>query len=131
MKVLAIVSLIVFDFAVGIPLHMFYPYGPANGDSRLPTVDDGSSSEIYISTPFNFFGNRHRSLFVSFNVSSCVHLKNEALLRIKQNNVLHSTLLYPIKLPNRSIQSLNLLIINTKIEILYLRQTRVSCTIDS
>ncbi|CAC5415650.1 Protein eyes shut homolog,Fibropellin-3,Protein crumbs homolog 2,Protein crumbs homolog 1,Neurogenic locus Notch protein,Neurogenic locus notch homolog protein 3,Alpha-tectorin,Delta and Notch-like epidermal growth factor-related receptor,Neurogenic locus notch homolog protein 4,Delta-like protein C,Fibropellin-1,Neurogenic locus notch homolog protein 2,Protein crumbs,Protein jagged-1b,Protein jagged-2,Sushi, von Willebrand factor type A, EGF and pentraxin domain-containing protein 1,Neurogenic locus notch len=67
MKVLAFVSLIILDFAVGIPLHMFYPYGPTNGDARLPAVDDGSSSEIYINTAFNFFGNSHRSLFVNTN----------------------------------------------------------------
>lgn len=66
MKVLAFVSVIVFDFAVGIPLNMFYPYDHSTGDSRLPIMDDGSSSEIYISTAFPYFGHHHRSLFVSY-----------------------------------------------------------------
>ncbi len=48
-----------------IVLEDFYPYGPENGDTSVPTNDDGSSGRVNIGFPFPFFDEEHESLFVS------------------------------------------------------------------
>ena len=48
-----------------IELKDFYPYGPENGDTAVPTNDDGSSGRVNIGFPFPFFDDEHESLFVS------------------------------------------------------------------
>ena len=48
-----------------IELEDFYPYGPQNGDTSVPTNDDGSSDRVNIGFPFPFFDEDHESLFVS------------------------------------------------------------------
>ena len=48
-----------------IELGDFYPYGPGNGDTSVPTNDDGSSGRVSIVFPFPFFDEDHDSLFVS------------------------------------------------------------------
>ena len=48
-----------------IELENFYPYGPWNGDSTVPTNDDGSTGLVNIGFPFPFFDVEHTSLFVS------------------------------------------------------------------
>ena len=48
-----------------IELEDFYPYGPENGDTTVPTNDDGSSGRVNIGFPFPFFDDEHESLFVS------------------------------------------------------------------
>ena len=48
-----------------IELEDFYPYGPENGDTSVPTNDDGSSGRVNIGFPFPFFDEEHESLFVS------------------------------------------------------------------
>ena len=45
-------------------LEDFYPYGPENGDTAVPTNDDGSSGLVNIGFPFPFFDDEHESLFV-------------------------------------------------------------------
>ena len=45
----------------------FYPFGVGQGDARVPTVDDGSSSAVYLSTVFPFFGTTEIVLYVSFS----------------------------------------------------------------
>lgn len=52
-----------------IELEDFYPYGPENGDSAVPTNDDGSSGRVNIGFPFPFFDDEHESLFVSISIS--------------------------------------------------------------
>ena len=47
-----------------VPLDSFYPYGTAAGDNTLARNDDGSSPQIRISTPFNFFARSPTSLYV-------------------------------------------------------------------
>ena len=51
--------------SAGIELKNFYPYGIDNGDTLVPTNDDGSSGRVDISSPFPFFDQNHNSLFVS------------------------------------------------------------------
>ena len=48
-----------------ISLEDFYPYGPGNGDTRLPRNDDSFSGPITIGFPFPYFGTDHNSIFVS------------------------------------------------------------------
>lgn len=48
-----------------VELSDFYPYGRENGDSVVPTNDDGSSGRVDIAFPFPFFDVEHKSLFVS------------------------------------------------------------------
>ena len=48
-----------------IELDNFYPYGTQNGDTTVPTNDDGSSGRVNIMFPFPFFDEEHESLFVS------------------------------------------------------------------
>ena len=48
-----------------IELGDFYPYGSANGDTSVPTNDDGSSGRVNIAFPFPFFDVEHEFLFVS------------------------------------------------------------------
>ncbi|XP_028416696.1 uncharacterized protein LOC114540886 [Dendronephthya gigantea] len=50
-----------------IELRDFFPYGPSNGDTSVPTNDDGSSGLVNIAFPFPFFDEEHDSLFVNTN----------------------------------------------------------------
>ena len=50
-----------------IELEDFYPYGPENGDTEVPTNDDESSGLVNIGFPFPFFDDEHESLFVNTN----------------------------------------------------------------
>ena len=43
----------------------FLPFGPAHGDSRVRTVNDGSSEEIHVGTDIVIFGSRQNRLYVS------------------------------------------------------------------
>ena len=43
----------------------FLPFGPAYGDSRVRTVDDGSSEEIQVGIDIVIFGSRQNRLYVS------------------------------------------------------------------
>ena len=51
-----------------IELGDFYPYGPENGDTLIPSNDDGSSGLVNIAVSFPFFDRNHRSLYVSIGV---------------------------------------------------------------
>ncbi|XP_067172895.1 sushi, nidogen and EGF-like domain-containing protein 1 [Apteryx mantelli] len=46
---------------------LLYPYGPDQHDHKTPKLDDGSSKNLPISTPFTFYGKIHRSLYVNNN----------------------------------------------------------------
>lgn len=48
-----------------VPLSEFYPYGVSEGDTALPSNDDGSSGVIPISIQFPYFDRNHDSLYVS------------------------------------------------------------------
>lgn len=48
-----------------INLEDFYPYGPGNGDTRLPRNDDGFFGPITIGFPFPYFGTDYNSTYVS------------------------------------------------------------------
>lgn len=48
-----------------LPLSQFFPYGVSNGDTALPSNDDGGSGKITLSTPFQYFDRYYRSLYVS------------------------------------------------------------------
>ena len=43
----------------------FLPFGSAHGDTRVPTSDDGSTSEIRLGTDIVIFGSRQNRLYVS------------------------------------------------------------------
>ena len=43
----------------------FLPFGTAHGDSRVPSVDDGSSREIQLGTDVVLFGSHQDRLYVS------------------------------------------------------------------
>ena len=60
-----------------IELEDFYPYGPENGDTAVPTNDDGSSGLINIGFPFPFFDDEHESLFVSTSINKVVCIKGQ------------------------------------------------------
>lgn len=49
-------------------LKNFYPFGESEGDKVVSPNDDGSSGEVPISFPFPFFGQDHKSLFVSIDL---------------------------------------------------------------
>jgi hypothetical protein len=67
--VLAIVFHNVFQLVyTRIELENFYPYGPENGDTSVPTNDDGSSGRVNIGFRFPFFDEEHESLFVSIYI---------------------------------------------------------------
>ena len=68
MKLLVVASVFFNIFQVvymRIELDNFYPYGTLNGDTTVPTNDDGSSGRVNITFPFPFFDADHESLFVS------------------------------------------------------------------
>ncbi len=48
-----------------IPLADFYPFGSLTPDDNLPANDDGSTSEIPLTTPFPFFDENQDGVFVS------------------------------------------------------------------
>ncbi|XP_072524060.1 uncharacterized protein [Salminus brasiliensis] len=52
-------------YCIGTPL--FYPFGLAAGDTVNPRSDDGSSSVIYLQSPFSFFGRSYSQLYVNNN----------------------------------------------------------------
>ena len=51
----------------------FLPFGPAHGDSTVPTLDDGSTGGIQLGTDIVIFGSHQNRLYVS-----CTLLKNSA-----------------------------------------------------
>ena len=61
------VSLFLIGPASAIPSGSFFSYGSGSGDSWLSPNDDGSTGEISLSTPFQFFGNSKSSLWVNNN----------------------------------------------------------------
>ena len=67
-----------------IELENFYPYGPWNGDSTLPTNDDGSSGLVNIGFSFPFFDVEHTSLFVSIILarSKRLHFLEASLMQL-------------------------------------------------
>lgn len=52
-------------FVFLVPFGDFYPYGVIEGDTAVPTNDDGSSGAIPISVSFPYFNQNHHSVFVS------------------------------------------------------------------
>ncbi|XP_056008372.1 sushi domain-containing protein 2-like isoform X1 [Ostrea edulis] len=48
-------------------INQFYPHGHSNGDTTVDKNDDGSSTEIPISTLFPFFDHQHDHLIVNTN----------------------------------------------------------------
>ena len=67
MKLIVLVA-IVSTSVSGVPLDSFYPFGDDAGDNVLFSageVNDVSSPEITLNTPFQFFGVEHENLFVS------------------------------------------------------------------
>ena len=69
--ILAVVFLSSFQVVfTRIELEDFYPYGPENGDTLIPSNDDGSSGLVNIIFPFPFFDQDHESLFVSIIILS-------------------------------------------------------------
>jgi hypothetical protein len=70
-----------------IELDNFYPYGTQNGDTTVPTNDDGSSGRVNIMFPFPFFDEEHESLFVSTLIYS---YKNSFVHNYANNYVLFS-----------------------------------------
>ena len=52
-------------FVFLVPFGDFYPYGVIEGDTAVPTTDDGSSGAIPISVSFPYFNQNHHSVFVS------------------------------------------------------------------
>ncbi|XP_061452981.1 sushi, nidogen and EGF-like domain-containing protein 1 isoform X2 [Rhineura floridana] len=46
---------------------LMYPYGTAQGDSKNPKSDDGTSPEVSIALPFTFYGKKYYSLYVNNN----------------------------------------------------------------
>ena len=52
-------------YGTAVPLSSFYSYGSAAGDIALPPTDDGSSPAITLPTPFNFFGTKYATIYVS------------------------------------------------------------------
>lgn len=53
------------------PLSQFYLFGSAAGDNNFPAYDDGSTSRIPVSVPFQFFGSAYSSIYVS--ICSCTY----------------------------------------------------------
>ena len=43
----------------------FLPFGPAHGDSTVPTLDDGSTGGIQLGTDIGIFGSHQNRLYVS------------------------------------------------------------------
>jgi hypothetical protein len=54
-----------FNGVLCITVDDFTDYGPAHGDTRAPTNDDGSTLPIPIRSLFPFFNHQHDSLIVS------------------------------------------------------------------
>nr|XP_060640334.1 alpha-tectorin-like [Anolis sagrei ordinatus] len=46
---------------------VMYPYGEAEGDQKTPIDDDGTSPEIHMSKPFEYFGKNYTSCYVNNN----------------------------------------------------------------
>ena len=58
----------------------FYPYARENGNSVVPTNDDGSSGPVDIVFPFPFFDVDHKSLFVSLITMFAVFIHEVLIL---------------------------------------------------
>ena len=52
-------------YGTAVPLSSFYSYGSAAGDTALSPTNDGSSPPITLPTPFNFFGTKDSTIYVS------------------------------------------------------------------
>uniref|UniRef100_A0A670JEI9 NIDO domain-containing protein n=1 Tax=Podarcis muralis TaxID=64176 RepID=A0A670JEI9_PODMU len=46
---------------------LMYPYGTAQGDTKNPKSDDGTSTKIITAVPFSFYGKKYSSLYVNNN----------------------------------------------------------------
>uniref|UniRef100_A0A8D0BCZ0 NIDO domain-containing protein n=1 Tax=Salvator merianae TaxID=96440 RepID=A0A8D0BCZ0_SALMN len=46
---------------------LLYPYGTAQGDTKNPKSDDGTSPEIITIVPFTFYGKKYNSIYVNNN----------------------------------------------------------------
>ena len=53
-------------YGTAVPLSSFYSYGSAAGDIALPPTDDDSSPTITLPIPFNFYGTKYSTVFVSW-----------------------------------------------------------------
>lgn len=63
-------------FPCPCPAATLYPFGDNAGDTRVPTIDDGSSPKIVLHQPFRFFETVDTNLYVRFNyVSLVVHVQ--------------------------------------------------------
>jgi len=56
----------------GQSVSQLYPFGVAAGDQTLGPSDEGSSSEINLTTPFIFFGTPQSVVYVSCKVYICI-----------------------------------------------------------
>ena len=76
MKLVVLVAVVLTSVS-GVPLNRFYPFGFEAGDNELlfeGEVNDVSSPAITLSTPFQFFGVEHETLFVSCPSIKRVHI---------------------------------------------------------
>ncbi|XP_071588840.1 sushi, nidogen and EGF-like domain-containing protein 1 [Heliangelus exortis] len=46
---------------------LLYPYGEDQGDQKNPKLDDGTSEKLTLATPFTFYGEEQRDLYVNNN----------------------------------------------------------------
>ncbi len=71
-------------FCLAFSQDTLYPFGPAHRDIETPKMDDGSSPEIQILTPFIFFNVPYRSLYVSVqNMEENCSEKNSAKISMQ------------------------------------------------
>ena len=62
---LYVVTLFLFSDVLGISIDELYPFGPEHGDTRVPPLDDESTSPVPIQNGFPFFNKQHDFLIVS------------------------------------------------------------------
>ncbi|XP_067318508.1 alpha-tectorin-like [Anolis sagrei] len=74
MKICLTVLLLLVGSALPSPVRedlpngdVMYPYGEAEGDQKTPIDDDGTSPEIHMSKPFEYFGKNYTSCYVNNN----------------------------------------------------------------
>ncbi|XP_048768432.2 protein mesh-like [Ostrea edulis] len=68
MQILSVLALLQFvPFVLCLTLDDLFPFGSENGDTTMDKNDDGSTSDIVISTLFPFFNHQHSKLIVNTN----------------------------------------------------------------
>lgn len=56
--------LVIYDKASFVHVAPLFPFGINAGDSKLPRVDDGSSTAVVLQKPILFYGKQETSLYV-------------------------------------------------------------------